>query len=650
MNRFRCLAFVLVAALLRAQQSTPQPAPPAPPASSQFSPEVTIESPKRVPFIQPLLDPFHVQARPVAPAKLTNSPRLESLVSGGNLYLSVDDVIALTLENNLDIAIQRYGPYLAREVLRRSEGGAPLRSVGIPIAAGPVSVSTAGVTASAVGVAGGGSGVSTGGGVVTSTGTQPPALDPSVFFAAQFQHTTTPLSNTNLSFVEAQVNSNRILNFGYTQSWTTGTTATLQFLSYRTEVNSQAYVLNPYTTGYIDLYITQPILQGWGRPVNDRFIRVAKNNVKVNDYNFRLQVITTVSAVLNLYWDLVSFDEDLRIKQKALETAEQLFEDNKRQAELGTLPQIEVTRAQAQVSQSKEDLLIAQTNVAQQETVLKNALSRTGIANNWLDDVHIIPLDHIVVPAKEVLPPTPELIEEAIENRPEIAYTKINVESTKVLLSGSKNALLPTLNAFTELTNNGLTGSPNVLGSFLGLPSPYLVGNYGNLLSQIFRRNYPNYSAGFQLNIPFRNRAPQADYVQDQLNVRQGELQLQKAINQVRVDVKNAIVSLQQARARYETAVATRLLQQQTLDAEQMRFKFGESSIATVVQAQRDLATDQTAEVESMANYTHAKIAFEQAVGRTLDVNHISIEEAESGRVARQSSLPEAAAKSGGER
>jgi len=626
---YRSLAIVLLAGAAFAQN---------------FTPEVTIENPRRIPFIQPVLDPFHAQARPVAPAKMTNSPRLELLVSGGNLYLTVDDVIALTLENNLDIAIQRYGPYLAREVIRRAEGGAPLRSVGIPIAAGPVSVSTAGVTASSVGVAGGGSGVSTGGGIVTSTGTQPPTLDPSVFFAAQFQHLTTPLSNTNLSFVQSQINSNRYYNFGYTQSWTTGTTATLQFLSYRTEVNSQAYVLNPYTSGYIDLMVTQPVLQGWGRPVNNRFIRVAKNNLKVNDYNFRLQVITTVSAVLNLYWDLVSFDEDLRIKQKALETAQQLYEDNKHQADLGTLPQIEVTRAEAQVSQSKEDLLIAQTNVAQQETVLKNALSRTGIASAWLDEVHIIPLDHIVVPEKETLPAANALIEEALANRPEVEYTKINVESTKILLAGSKNALLPTLNLFAELTNNGLTGSPNVLGSFLGLPANTLVGGYGNLVSQIFRRDYPNYSAGFQLNIPFRNRAPQADYVQDQLNVRQGELQLQKAINQVRVDVKNAVVSLQQARARYETAVATRVLQQQTLEAEQMRFKFGESTIATVVQAQRDLAGDQTTEVESMANYTHAKIAFDQAVGRTLEVNRISIEEAEKGQVARPSSLPESVA------
>ncbi len=126
----------------------------------------------------------------------------------------------------------------------------------------------------------------------------------------------------------------------------------------------------------------------------------------------------------------------------------------------------------------------------------------------------------------------------------------------------------------------------------------------------------------------------------DQLSLRQSQLQFSRSISQVRVDVKNAVIGLQQARARYETAVATRTLAQQTLEAEQNRFKFGESTIATVVQAQRDLATDQSAEIQAMANYTHARVAFDEAVGQTLDVNGISMEEAAAGQVARQSSLP----------
>jgi outer membrane protein len=611
------------------------------------APEVSIGAPSPVRFVQPLLTPFHAQRRPVGPAKLTNTPRLESLVRAGNLYLSVADVIALSLENNLDIAVQRYGPVLAREIVRRAESGQALRDVHIPIAAGPVSISTAGVSTLAIGV-GGGSGVTSGGGLVASIGTPPLNLDPTLLAVAQFFHNTTPLANQQVSLVNSSVLSSQYYQVGYSQAWATGTQAQFTFQTQRYQYNSPAYALNPYITGYLDFQIYQQLLQGWGRSANTRYIKVAKNNLKVSDINLKQQVVVTVSAILNLYWDLVSFNDDVHIKEKALETAQQLYEDNKHQAELGTLPAIEVTRAAAQVSQSKEDLLIAQTNVAQQEVILKNALSRTGIASASLDEVHIIPLDSIVVPQKEELKPEKELMTQALAARPEIEIAKINIESGNIQASGTRNALLPNLQAFAEVTNNGLTGSPNALCANLPVtlqascvPTNYYVGNYGNLLGQVFRRNYPNYSAGFSLNIPFRNRAAQGDYVADLLQQRQKELQLQQVINQVRQDVKNAIVGLQQARARYETAVATRELAQQTLEAEQMRFKFGESSIATVVQAQRDLAGDQTNEIQAMANYTHARNSFDEAVGQTLDVNHISIEEAELGHVAHPSSIPE---------
>src|ERR1041385_3417893 len=485
-------------------------------ASSGFSqrPEVSIQQPRPIPFVGSLARPFHIERRVVSPANLSNSPRLESLVRAGNLYLSAQDVVALALENNIDIAIQRYGPLLAREGLRRAEGGGFLRTVGVPVNPGPVSVSLAGVSVNTIGLPESGSGVSSGGGIVTQIGTPPPNLDPYFFAFSNFSHTTTPLSNTVVSLIPFLLNDSRTYQVGYGQQFLTGTNAQLTFYSYRSAVNSPANVLNPYTNGYLDLYVTQNVLQGWGVGVNNRNIRVAKNNMKVTDLQLKRQVITTVSSILNLYWDLVSFDEDMRIKEKALEAAQKLYEDNKHQVELGTLPGIEVTRAAAQVSSSKEDLLIAQTNVAQQETVLKNALSRNGVASPWLDDVHIVSLDRIQVPEKDELQPMPELVQQALSKRPELEQTRINLESTLINLKGSRNALLPTLQAFADFTNNALTGEANPLSNGAnGTPDPYVVGGYGNLLGQIFRRNYPNYVLGFSLNIAFRNRAAQADYV-----------------------------------------------------------------------------------------------------------------------------------------
>jgi outer membrane protein TolC len=427
----------------------------------------------------------------------------------------------------------------------------------------------------------------------------------------------------------------------YSQSWITGTSVTLDFYEQRTLLNSSTPLFNPWVNGYLDFQISQSLLQGFGLAVNNRYIKVAKNNLKVSDLFLKQQVSTTVAAVLNLYWDLVSFNEAVRIKQETLDAAQKLYEGNKKQVEIGAMAGIEVTRTAAAVSAAKEALLIAQTNVEQQEIVLKNALNRNAMANAWLDDIHVIPLDHIVVPKSDEVRPIQDLVQEALQKRAEMEEANINLDSKKILLKGTRNNLLPTLQAFAELTNNGGAGPVNALyNGQSGLPSPYFTGGTGTLLGQVFGRDFPNYSAGLTLNIPFRNRQAQADYVTDELQLRQAELQLQRATNQVRVDVKNNLINLQQARARYETAVATRELSEQSLDAEQKRFNYGVGSVALVIAAQQQLASDQDAEVQSMANYTHAKIAFDDALGRTLEVNNVSMEEAQSGRVQRDSSIP----------
>jgi len=300
-----------------------------------------------------------------------------------------------------------------------------------------------------------------------------------------------------------------------------------------------------------------------------------------------------------------------------------------------------VTRAAAAVSAAKEALLIAQTNVSQQEIVLKNALNRNAMQNTWLDDVRVVTLDHIEVPKTDEVRPVQDLVQEALQKRDEIAQADINLESKKVLLRGTRNNLLPSVQVFAEVTNNGLSGPVNAIyDGQSGVPNPYFVGGTGTVLGQIFRRNFPNYSAGISLNIPFRNRQAQADYVTDQLQLRQAELQMQRAVNQVRVDVKTNLINVEQARARYETAVATRQLSEQSLDAEQKRFNYGVGSVALVIAAQQQLASDQDAEVQAMANYTHAKIGFDDAMGRTLEVNHVSMAEAASGQVERQSFIP----------
>src|SRR3954452_25133131 len=459
------------------------------PAAFAQSSEVSITAPPPPPVIGRFLAPFHLEKRYVPAAKLTNSPRLEMLVRSGNLYLSVQDVIALVLENNLDIAVQRYSPFLAREVLRRTEGGQLLRGVDTPVAAGPTSVSTAGISTNANGLAGGG-GFGGGGGLVTAVGPTPPSLDPYLNFGFQMGHFSTPLTNTLLNQTTALANDFRGFSFGAGKQWSTGTRANFSLSNSWNKVNSPSPLFNPSINGNMDLYITQNILQGRSLAVNNRLIKIAKNNMKVTSLQVELQVSTTVAAVLNLYWDLVSFNEAVRIKERAVEIAQKLYEGNRKQVEIGAMAGIEITRSAAGVSAAKEDLLIAQTNVAQQEIVLKNALSRNGIENTWLDEVRIVPLDHIEVPPSEDIRPVQDLMTEALKSRLEVERGQLNIDSQKLMITGNKNGLLPLLQAFAEFTNHGLSGPANPLYSnCCGAPNQFFLGGNGNVYAQLFRRN-----------------------------------------------------------------------------------------------------------------------------------------------------------------
>ncbi|MGA2723719.1 MAG: TolC family protein [Bryobacteraceae bacterium] len=582
------------------------------------------------------------QQRIVPPINLANSSRLASLIRAGNLYLTAQDVIALALENNIDIETQRYGPLLFREDLRRAQVGGNLRVPSTPIAPGPQSVSLAGINVGLTSLSSG-TGVSSSGGITVSFGSAIPNLDPLLSISASLGHFTSPESNVIVDQTSYLVQGSRSFSLGYSQQFLPGTIVSASYGAQRSTSNSPSNLLNPIDYGSLSVSVTQNLLQGFGSSVNSRYIRIAGNNVQVSDLQLKFQVITTVAAVLNLYWDLVTFNEDLRLKRLALEAARKLYEDSQKEVAIGAKAAIEATRAQAEIPAREQDVLMAQTNILQQEIVLENALSKHGIEDPVLADVHIVPLDHIEVPPALDLAPTGELVKQALAARADLQQNRLNIASQALVLKGDRSELKPQLQAFATFTNHAQAGVPNPLnvGYEYGTPDPFYIGGYGTTLGQLLRRNFPDYSAGISLTIALRNRAAQADYVTDQLQLRQLQLGLEKSVNQVGVDVRNAVIGLQQAQVRYETAVQTRELAEETLKAEQRKYQLGSSSNALVIQAQRDVVNAESEEVQSMANYTHALIAFEQALGITLERNRITMSEAASGMVQRRSALPD---------
>jgi outer membrane protein TolC len=601
-----------------------------------------------------ITDPY--RAKELAPLNLANSGRLEDLVRGGSLYLSLQDAIALALENNLDIELQRLGPAIAEASLLRAQAGGLLRGVPPSVTQGPTSGQVtggaqrgqaSGITQSAAQQASAAQSGAGAGTVISQTGTVVPNLDPVLTGFLRWGHFTNPQTNSFVTGNNTLINRNDITNFQFQQGFLTGTTVSLGLANSRLRSNSLRAELNPSNSSSLSLTLTQKLLQGYGRPVNNRLIRIAKNNREVSDLQFKQQVINTVSGVINLYWDLVSFIADVKVKERTVELNQKLLNDNRKQVEIGTLAPIEVVRAEAELANAQQDLTIAETRVLQQETVLKNALSRTGIASPTIADVRIVPTDRITIPETETVEPFQDLVANALKARPELAQRRIQIDSDKINLAGSRSQLLPQLDAVFAFSNNGLAGSISDLPLPEGSPPrfvpAYFVGGLGTTLGQVFRRNFPDYSAALQLNIPLRNRAAQADMAIDQLNIRQREIQLQQFENQVRVEVQNALIALRQSRATYKAAVQTRIFREQTLDAEQKKYALGASTIFNVILVQRDLALAQSAEVAALSEYGRARVQFDLATGNTLVTHNISIAEAERGQISRRPSpLPPA--------
>jgi len=580
--------------------------------------------------------PYRAQIPP--PVNLNNSPRLESLIRGGNLYLSLQDTIALALENNLDIELQRYTPQIADANLSRAQAGGFATPASTGVFAGPGSVTAAAPSAGLQGLLVAGS---------TAIGPAPPSFDPALVGGLSWAHQTTPQTSAFLTGANSLVQRQDLSSLSVQKNFETGTLVNLGLNNNSVVTNSLRSDFSPVTNSALTVSVTQHLLQGWGSPVNNRQIRIAKNNREVSDLTFKAQVITTVSAVMNLYWDLVSYNENVRVQRDALAANERLLRDNTKQVEVGTLASIEIVRAQAEIAASQQALTVAQTQLLQQETILKNALSRTGVLSPSVSAAHVIPMDHIQVPDVEAIAPIQDLVAQAFSSRPELSQFRILMQNQQIGIRGTRAELLPTLDVVGSLSNNGLAGTVNPLPQVGGAPrtpTGFFIGGYGTVLSQLFQRNFPNYSLGFNLNVPLRNRAAQADMINSELALRQQQIGMQRMENQVRVEVQNAVIGVQQARAQYDSAIKQRLLQQQTVDAEQKKLEMGVSTTYNVILTQRDLTTAESNVVAATTAYTKAKVEMDRAIGQTLYNNNVSMDEAFKGKISRlPSAIPETA-------
>lgn len=562
------------------------------------------------------------------------------LIVGSKLRLSLRDAVALAVANNLDVEVQRFGLLLADADWLRARGGGAVRGLvygigevapGVGGPASPLLTSpgsrfsvTAAVPANLAELnvlSGQQANLSMLGTLPLSSGSPLPVLEPTLSSVWNWNHQTTPQTSTFTYGTNALVSNVLTANHGFQKAFTTGTQVGLLFNNSRQTWNSVRSSYSPFTTSALALNVTQPLLRGFGRKVNQRFLRIAGNEQRISSLLFQQQLVATVYGVVRLYIDLAALNEDLRVKQATLKLAEKLYADTKAQVEEGTLPQVELTRAHAQIAAARQDLIGAQGLLEAQEAILKNVITRKGLNNPELAAASIEILDALEAPKDDGLPDAATLLEAALNRRPDVLQAGLQVENAEVSLEGARNALRPQLDLVGTMQNSGLAGQRNPLAS---APDSAFVGGYGSAIEQLLARNYPSYGIGIQLSLPLRNRVAQADAARDEVQARQAQARLAQLRNQVRLEIEAALIAVRRTRAAHQAAVETLKLQEESLAAEQARFEEGISTGFFMMQYQNLVAQARSAEVVARAAHAKARAALLRATGGILEELGIS--------------------------
>ncbi len=570
---------------------------------------------------------------------LSNSPRLYQLIRDGKLYVSLQDAIALALENNLDLAIARYNLPIADTDILRTKAGGVFRGVNTGVVQGTPGGGVGGFGSGAPGAGAGGTSAGAGGagagasGQVSSTlgaGTVVNSYDPEIHGDIGVEHQTTPLSNLQIYGVPGlQLNTTQS-NLTYSQAFPTGTSVQFGWDNNRQTTNSIFSNLSPALNSTYRVSVRQELLAGFGFGPNLRYLRIAKNNKKISDIAFRDQVIETITQIENIYWDLVSAYEQAKVNEQALAFAQQSYENSQKQLQLEAIPAMDVMRAEAEVSKRAQELTIARSNQQLQESLLKNALTKS-LDDPTLEEMPVVPTDRMDNLPQQENVQLSTLVEQALKNRPELQESDIDLVNRQISRKASRNALLPSLALVGFYGGAGLSGQLNPL--FQGDNTSNVPMDFGGAVRNAFNNSSPDYFVGVNLNIPLRNRVAKADQYRSELEYRQAELRREQLRKQIRIEVRNAQYALQQTAARVESAQKARDLAQKTFDITKKEQELGAGSTFQTLTAQRDLSLAELDFVTAITTYQKARVELIRATGSTLEHNSIHIEDAINGTV-----------------
>ncbi|HVP56386.1 MAG TPA: TolC family protein [Candidatus Eisenbacteria bacterium] len=586
----------------------------------------------------------------------TNSPLIDQVVRDGKIYLSLDEAVALALENNLDIAIQRYNLITADVDILRTSSGSPALGVNTGLVQGTPGGAGSTATSSTVGGGAGGGSIGVGGagagaaGIVASTqgeGAPIDNFDPVLTGTGEEQHAISPTTNV-FAGATALNQATTTANILYTQGFPTGTLMSVGYNNSRISTNSFFNTVNPVLTSNFQFQLRQHLLQGFGFNSNLRWIRIARNDRAIMDAAYQNQIMTTVSQIENIYWDLVNAYENVKVQQRALELAEKTLSDTEKQVEIGTLAPIMVVQSQSSVATAKQNLIVSQTNLQLQQLLMKNAITRNN-TDSILANAPVVPTDTLQINEPFQVPPVEQLIDTALKNRPEIIQSRLNLTNRQVGLRAIKNLQLPTVDVFAFYGGTGLAGDQNpyiTCGNPAAPPSQCLPAGsipdtgYWHAFGNMFNSSAPDKGVGVNINIPLRNRQNQADQVRSVIEYRQAELSAQQQANTITLQVRNAQFALQQNYAALQAAIAARDYAKQNLDAEQKKYSLGASTSTLVLQASSALTQAESNVLAAATNYEKSRVQLDLFTADTLTKLGINLADAESGKVTKMPKVP----------
>lgn len=520
------------------------------------------------------LRPPRFAAAPPAEAQTGLGPVIGQVFQTGTVPISLQEVIGMMLDHNLDIRTNRFNP--------RSSALQTLMSYR--------------------------------------------TWQPAIRFSGSVSRDTSA-STSQLNGATSLSNLRHQFSLGFTQQLTYGTTVSVDATLNRQSNNSIVNTFNPSYQSNVRYTLAQHLLRDRGRYINNRQTIISQNSEKQTALQFETQVTNLLVQAQKAYWDLVFAAEDLKVKQRSLDIAQQTLAENKMKVEIGTLAPIEVKQTESEVANRRQQLIQTTGSVVTGEDSIKKMISSETDPSLFL--VRLTTMDTPRNPTAINIPSLAEAVSIAMENRLELRQAAIELENRDIDIDYTRNQRLPVLDATLTFTQNGTGGTRTVRNSqFGGSVTDIIPGGVWNAFGQLFSYDYRGYSLGFSFNMPLTNKVAKADHERALNERRISESRLDTTRQQIALEVRNALTQIEQARASIETSRIARELAVEQVEAEQTKFNLGTSTLRFVLEEQRNVAQAETTELQSLVTFTKAVVDLDRAMGLTLMKNNVQIDKA----------------------